>query len=168
MEKRNATKAKLIYDAIDDSGGFYKGTVSDKAARSHMNVTFQLPSDELTDKFIKEASAKNDMVALKGYRTVGGIRASIYNAMPVEGARRWRISWEPSRRRPDSGPPSLAASKSCSSLDDVDEVPMRPVNARAARRPGVAGHTSEGRARVGVAAQRSRRSRSRPGFRRGR
>jgi phosphoserine aminotransferase len=84
IEKRNADKAKLIYDAIDESGGYYKGTVSDKAARSHMNVTFKLPSDELTDKFIKEASAR-DMVALKGYRTVGGIRASVYNGMPVEG-----------------------------------------------------------------------------------
>ena len=49
-----------------------------------MNLTFLLPSEELTDKFVKEA-AKNGMVALKGYRTVGGIRASIYNAMPVAG-----------------------------------------------------------------------------------
>ena len=49
-----------------------------------MNVTFRLPSDELTEKFIKEASAQG-LVALKGYRTVGGVRASIYNAMPVEG-----------------------------------------------------------------------------------
>jgi phosphoserine aminotransferase len=86
MEKRNAEKAALIYDAIDNSGGFYKGTVSDKAARSHMNVTFLLPSEEATEKFVKDA-AKNGMVALKGYRTVGGIRASIYNAMPVAGAK---------------------------------------------------------------------------------
>jgi phosphoserine aminotransferase len=86
LEKRNAEKAALVYNAIDASGGFYKGTVSDKAARSHMNVTFLLPSEELTDKFVKDAS-KNGMVALKGYRTVGGIRASIYNAMPVEGAK---------------------------------------------------------------------------------
>jgi phosphoserine aminotransferase len=84
IEKRNAEKAKLIYDTIDESNGYYKGTVSDKAVRSHMNVTFKLPNEELTEKFIKEASAK-DMVALKGYRTVGGIRASIYNGMPVEG-----------------------------------------------------------------------------------
>jgi phosphoserine aminotransferase len=84
MEKRNATKAKLIYDAIDNSNGFYKGTVSNKEQRSHMNVTYRLPSEELTDEFVK-TSAKNGMVALKGYRTVGGIRASIYNAMPVEG-----------------------------------------------------------------------------------
>src|SRR2546430_8343604 len=84
MEKLNATKAKLIYDAIDNSNGFYKGTVSIKEQRSHMNVTYRLPSEELTDEFVKTAS-KNGMVGLKGYRTVGGIRASIYNAMPVEG-----------------------------------------------------------------------------------
>ena len=84
IEKRNTEKANLIYGAIDASGGFYKGTVADKAARSHMNVTYLLPSEELTEKFIKEAS-KAGMVALKGYRTVGGIRASIYNAMPLEG-----------------------------------------------------------------------------------
>jgi phosphoserine aminotransferase len=84
MEKRNAEKAKMIYDAIDNSNGFYKGTVSVKDQRSHMNVTYKLPSDELTDEFVKTAS-KNQMVGLKGYRTVGGIRASIYNAMPIEG-----------------------------------------------------------------------------------
>jgi phosphoserine aminotransferase len=84
MEKRNATKAAMIYDAIDNSNGFYKGTVSVKEQRSHMNVTYRLPSEELTDEFIKTCS-KNQMVGLKGYRTVGGIRASIYNAMPVEG-----------------------------------------------------------------------------------
>jgi phosphoserine aminotransferase len=86
MEKRNAEKAGLLYDAIDNSSGFYKGTVSVKEQRSHMNVTYRLPSDELTDEFIKTA-AKNGMVAMKGYRTVGGIRASIYNAMPVEGCK---------------------------------------------------------------------------------
>lgn len=86
MEKRNTEKAKLIYDAIDNSGGFYKGTVSVKEQRSHMNVTYTLPTEEKTEAFIKEAS-KNGMVALKGYRTVGGIRASIYNAMPVEGCK---------------------------------------------------------------------------------
>lgn len=87
IEKRNAEKAGLLYSAMDDSGGFYTGTVADKSARSHMNVTFRLPSEELTDRFLKQA-AQNGMVALKGYRTVGGIRASIYNAMPVEGCRR--------------------------------------------------------------------------------
>ncbi len=84
IEKRNAEKAQLLYDAIDGSGGFYTGTVADKGARSHMNVTFRLPSEEQTEKFLKEASAQG-LVALKGYRTVGGVRASIYNAMPTEG-----------------------------------------------------------------------------------
>jgi phosphoserine aminotransferase len=84
MEKRNATKAGLIYDTIDHSNGFYKGTVSIKDQRSHMNVTYRMPSEELTDEFVKTAT-KNGMIGLKGYRTVGGIRASIYTAMPVEG-----------------------------------------------------------------------------------
>ncbi len=84
MEKRNAAKAGLIYGVIDASNGFYKGTVSNKEQRSHMNVTYRLPSEELTDEFIKTAT-KNGMMGLKGYRTVGGIRASIYNAMPMEG-----------------------------------------------------------------------------------
>jgi len=84
MEKRNATKAGLIYGVIDASNGFYKGTVANREQRSHMNVTYRLPSEELTDEFIKTAS-KSGMMGLKGYRTVGGIRASIYNAMPVEG-----------------------------------------------------------------------------------
>jgi phosphoserine aminotransferase len=84
MENRNTTKARLIYDTIDNSNGFYKGTVSIREQRSHMNVTYTLPSEELTDEFVKTA-AKQGMVGLKGYRTVGGIRASIYNAMPVEG-----------------------------------------------------------------------------------
>lgn len=85
VEKHNTTKATAIYNAIDHSNGFYKGTVTVKEQRSHMNVTYRLPSEELTEEFIKTAS-KNGMVGLKGYRTVGGIRASIYNAMPVEGA----------------------------------------------------------------------------------
>ena len=85
MEQRNAKKAGMVYDAIDHSNGFYTGTVSIKEQRSHMNITFRLPSEELTDEFVKTAS-KNNMVGLKGYRTVGGIRASLYNAMPVEGA----------------------------------------------------------------------------------
>jgi phosphoserine aminotransferase len=85
MEQKNTKKASLIYDTVDHSNGFYKGTVTIKEQRSHMNVTFRLPSDELTDEFVKTA-AKQNMVGLKGYRTVGGIRASLYNAMPVEGA----------------------------------------------------------------------------------
>ncbi len=84
MEKLNAEKAGLIYGAVDGSGGFYKGTVAVPAQRSHMNVTFRLPTAELDDAFVKQAE-KLGMVALKGYRTVGGIRASIYNAMPLAG-----------------------------------------------------------------------------------
>lgn len=84
IEARNAEKARLLYDAIDASGGFYRGTVADPAARSHMNVTFHLPDEERTEAFLKAAAAKQ-MVALKGYRSVGGVRASIYNAMPVAG-----------------------------------------------------------------------------------
>jgi phosphoserine aminotransferase len=86
VEKINTEKAKLVYDAIDNSAGYYKGTVVVKEQRSLMNVTFKLPSEELTDKFCKEAAQK-EMIGLKGYRTVGGVRASIYNAMPVEGCR---------------------------------------------------------------------------------
>jgi phosphoserine aminotransferase len=85
MEKINAQKAKLLYDAIDNSNGFYKGTVSVKEQRSHMNVTYHLPSEELTKEFVK-TTEKNGMIGLGGYRTVGGIRASIYNALPLEGA----------------------------------------------------------------------------------
>jgi phosphoserine aminotransferase len=84
MEQVNSAKAKLLYDAVDTSGGYYTGTVAVKEQRSHMNVTFRLPSEEKTDDFVKQA-AKQGMVALKGYRTVGGIRASIYNAMPLAG-----------------------------------------------------------------------------------
>ena len=84
MEKKNAAKAALVYNAIDNSGGFYKGTVVNPDQRSHMNVTFTLPNDDLTKAFIEQSGAEG-LLALKGYRTVGGIRASIYNAMPHEG-----------------------------------------------------------------------------------
>ncbi|MBA3684813.1 MAG: 3-phosphoserine/phosphohydroxythreonine transaminase [Planctomycetes bacterium] len=84
MEKRNEEKAGLIYAAIDQSGGYYRPTVTDIANRSRMNITYRLPNEDLTDKFIKEAEKKG-MTALKGYRSVGGIRASVYNAMPIEG-----------------------------------------------------------------------------------
>jgi phosphoserine aminotransferase len=85
IEKINETKAAAVYSAIDASNGFYKSTLSVPAQRSRMNITFRLPSEEITEVFIKDA-AKQGMVALKGYRTVGGIRASTYNAMPLEGA----------------------------------------------------------------------------------
>lgn len=88
MEERNRKKAKLLYDAIDASGGFYAGHAV-KEFRSHMNVTFRLPSDELTDKFVKGAKELG-LADLKGHRSVGGIRASIYNAMPVAGVEKLR------------------------------------------------------------------------------
>ena len=83
MEKINEEKAGILYDAIDASDGFYKGH-ADKNARSLMNVTFNLPSEELEQKFASEAAEK-DLSGLKGHRSVGGIRASIYNAFPREG-----------------------------------------------------------------------------------
>lgn len=85
IKKQNEEKAKLIYDVIDESNGFYKGH-SVKENRSLMNVTFTLNNPELESKFIKESEAK-DMIGLKGHRSVGGMRASIYNAMPVEGCK---------------------------------------------------------------------------------
>ncbi len=85
MEKFNEEKAKILYDAIDASDGFYRGH-ADKAARSLMNVTFRLPSEELEKQFAAEASA-NNLDGLKGHRSVGGIRASIYNAFPHEGVK---------------------------------------------------------------------------------
>lgn len=82
----NDAKAKLLYEAIDGSDGFYQGTVDD-SARSRMNVTFRLASAELETAFCD--GAKNaGLVGLKGHRSVGGIRASIYNAFPLEGVER--------------------------------------------------------------------------------
>ncbi|HSJ85730.1 MAG TPA: 3-phosphoserine/phosphohydroxythreonine transaminase [Anaerolineales bacterium] len=84
IQKTNRKKADLIYAAIDESGGFYRGHAAPEA-RSVMNIPFRLPTEELEDTFAKEAK-KNDLIGLKGHRSVGGIRASIYNAMTVEGA----------------------------------------------------------------------------------
>ena len=82
MEARNRVKAAVLYDVLDHSSMF-KGAAA-KEDRSFMNVTFTLPTDELTKKFLREAEA-NGMTNLKGHRLVGGCRASIYNAMPMEG-----------------------------------------------------------------------------------
>ena len=84
MQKRNAKKAELIYNAIDESDGFYKGH-AEKDSRSFMNVTFRLPNEELEKKFVAEA-LENNLSGVKGHRSVGGMRASVYNAMPIEGA----------------------------------------------------------------------------------
>ena len=83
IEKRNQTKADLVYKAIDESGGYYKGHA--KANRSRMNITFRLPSEALEDQFASEAK-KADLIGLKGHRSVGGMRASLYNALPVEAS----------------------------------------------------------------------------------
>lgn len=81
MEARNRKKADLLYGYMDESG-FYKGT-ADKDSRSMMNVTFRLPTEDLEKKFISEAT-KNSLGGLKGHRSVGGCRASIYNAVGLD------------------------------------------------------------------------------------
>lgn len=83
VEKKNKHKADLLYKAIDESKGFYRCPV-EKSVRSLMNVPFTLEKSELEVEFVKEA-AKEKMVQLKGHRSVGGMRASIYNAMPLAG-----------------------------------------------------------------------------------
>lgn len=82
VEKTNRAKAKLLYDAIDAHAGFYRCPV-DGPCRSTMNVVFRLPSEALEEKLVAEAK-KLRMVGLKGHRSVGGIRVSIYNAAPLE------------------------------------------------------------------------------------
>ncbi|CAN1316636.1 Phosphoserine aminotransferase 1, chloroplastic [Linum perenne] len=83
VEKKNKKKGDLLYNAIEESNGFYRNPV-EKSVRSLMNVPFTMEKSELEAEFIKEA-AKEKMVQLKGHRSVGGMRASIYNAMPYEG-----------------------------------------------------------------------------------
>lgn len=84
MQELNVAKAKVLYDRLDRND-FYRGTVA-KDSRSLMNIPFRLKSEELEEKFLKEAKA-HDMVGLKGHRSVGGIRASFYNAVPMESAK---------------------------------------------------------------------------------
>lgn len=83
MAVRNARKSKIVYDVIDAYPDFYVGRAQ-KDSRSLMNATFNLPTSELEALFV-ESAAQNGMVGLKGYRVSGGIRASMYNAMPQEG-----------------------------------------------------------------------------------
>jgi phosphoserine aminotransferase len=83
MGALNERKAKKLYAAIDGSGGFYKNPV-EVGSRSWMNVPFTLPKPELDEVFLKEAK-KAGFVTLKGHRSVAGMRASIYNAMPEAG-----------------------------------------------------------------------------------
>ncbi|MDM5336852.1 3-phosphoserine/phosphohydroxythreonine transaminase [Fictibacillus enclensis] len=85
LERRNKEKAKLIYDAIDESGGFYTGH-AEKDSRSLMNITFTLQNEELTKQFLKEAQEQG-FSGLAGHRSVGGCRASAYNAVPLEACK---------------------------------------------------------------------------------
>ena len=85
MYERSIEKSQLIYDYLDNSD-FYKAA-ADKESRSRMNVTFTTPNKDLDAKFVKD-SIEAGMTNLKGHRAVGGIRASIYNAMPLEGVQK--------------------------------------------------------------------------------
>jgi phosphoserine aminotransferase len=82
IEKINEQKAKVLYKMIDESEGFYKGHALPDS-RSHMNVTFTLPNEDLTKKFLSQAKEEG-FVGLSGHRSIGGCRASIYNAVPLE------------------------------------------------------------------------------------
>lgn len=82
LEKRNIEKAKLIYEVMDTSGGFYSGMV-EKPYRSMMNVTWRMMDAELEERFVKE-SQLHGFDGLAGHRSVGGLRASAYNAVPVQ------------------------------------------------------------------------------------
>ncbi|GJL82140.1 MAG: phosphoserine aminotransferase [marine bacterium B5-7] len=85
MEQAAEEKSSLLYDAIDQSDNYYNCPV-DVSCRSRMNIVFRLPREELETEFVKQATA-SDLLNLKGHRSVGGLRASIYNAMPIEGVR---------------------------------------------------------------------------------
>ncbi len=86
IEANNRRKGELLYGCIDKHAGFFKPFVTEKADRSLMNVDFFLPTEELTDTFVKEAK-KDGMVGLKGYRDIGGIRVSTYNAVTVDNVK---------------------------------------------------------------------------------
>ncbi len=97
MGALNMEKASLLYDAIDGSDGFYRGHAQPEA-RSRMNVTWRLPTEERERAFLAEANERG-LVELKGHRSVGGLRASIYNAMPLEGVQELREFMDAFRRR---------------------------------------------------------------------
>jgi phosphoserine aminotransferase len=86
IEKVNREKAKILYDVIDSSDGFFKGHAR-KDSRSLMNVTFTMATPELEQKCV-EGGTERGLIGLKGHRSVGGMRASIYNAMPLEGVKK--------------------------------------------------------------------------------
>ncbi len=83
MQTRNAEKAAVLYNAIDTSDGYFTGH-ADRSVRSMMNVSFHLPNAELDEKFCSQAES-NGLDGLRGHRSLGGVRASIYNAFPREG-----------------------------------------------------------------------------------
>lgn len=85
LEQRNREKAKAIYDVLDASGGFYQGIV-EKPYRSDMNITWRMRDEALERQFVEE-SERNGFAGLAGHRSVGGLRASAYNAVPVEACR---------------------------------------------------------------------------------
>ena len=84
IEARNRMKANILYDALDENPTFYQPAVTEKSDRSLMNITWRLHNPDLEADFLAEAK-KNQMDGLKGHRSVGGFRASIYNAFPVQG-----------------------------------------------------------------------------------
>ena len=84
IQRRNQEKAALVYKTIDESGGFYRGHAK-AAARSMMNIPFRLPAVELEEAFASE-SKKSDLIGLKGHRSVGGMRASLYNALDIKAS----------------------------------------------------------------------------------
>ncbi|HEX4956423.1 MAG TPA: 3-phosphoserine/phosphohydroxythreonine transaminase [Thermoanaerobaculia bacterium] len=97
IEARNREKAELVYRAIDGSGGFYRGHAQPES-RSRMNVAFRLPDEETEKRFLAEAG-KAGLAGLKGHRSVGGIRASLYNAVPKAAAEALAGFMEDFRRR---------------------------------------------------------------------
>ena len=85
MARRNRAKAELLYRVLDDSDGFYRGHARQES-RSHMNVTWRLADEELERRFLDEAAAAG-CIELRGHRSVGGVRASLYNAVTPESCR---------------------------------------------------------------------------------
>jgi phosphoserine aminotransferase len=84
IEAVNTVKSNLIYEVIDQSGGFYRPHAQ-RDSRSKMNVPFRMETEALEGQFVKEAK-QSGMIGLKGHRSVGGLRASLYNAVTVESA----------------------------------------------------------------------------------
>ncbi len=95
--KINEKKAAAVYNAIDCSGGFYKSSV-DKKYRSLMNIVFNLENESLEENFLAEA-AENKMLGLKGHKSVGGLRASTYNSLPLEDAEKLASFMQDFRKR---------------------------------------------------------------------